>query len=133
MENRPNRIRHSARIPSACQNVIAGRPKSGGSSQFHRARTTPPPAAMNTAAPTRNIGANITNLLARLAIIGFSPFPEFVVEVLQPFAQPQHRISLPREQRVHALTGLGGHLLEAASFQLVPHENLALLVRQLLD
>ena len=53
--------------------------------------------------------------------------------LLQPLAQMQHRVAFAREQRVHAHAGLGGHLLEAAPFQLVRDEHLALLLRQLVD
>ncbi len=65
----------------------------------------------------------------------FSPsrFRKFVVNALQSLAQMQHRITFAREQRIHAHAGLGGHLLEAASFQFVRHEDLALLFRQFID
>jgi len=58
-----------------------------------------------------------------------SCFREFVVDALQSLAQAQHRVPLAREQRVHADAGLGGHLLEAASFQLVRNKHLPLLFR----
>ena len=64
---------------------------------------------------------------------GPSCFREFVVDALQSLAQMQHRIAFAREQRIHAHAGLGGHLLEAASFQFVRHKHLALLLRQFVD
>ena len=47
----PNRNRHSARIPNACQNVIRCHPNSVGSSQFHSSITSPPPMKQNSAIP----------------------------------------------------------------------------------
>src|SRR5438045_131096 len=44
-----------------------------------------------------------------------------------------HRITFAREQRIHVHAGLGGHLLEAAPFQLVGNKHLALLLGQLFD
>ena len=45
----------------------------------------------------------------------------------------QHRVAFAREQRIHAHAGLGGNLLEAASFQFVRNKYLALLLRQFVD
>src|SRR5436190_14136836 len=92
-----------------------------------------PPIAMNTAAPTRNNGANITIRPIRPTMFLPSRVPEFIVQALQPLAQAQDRIALPREQRVHAHSGLGGQLLEASSLQLVRDECIALLLRQLVE
>src|SRR5690242_16978809 len=58
---------------------------------------------------------------------------KFVVYALQSLAQMPHRISLAREQRIHAHAGLGGQLLEAAPLQLVGHKHLSLLLRQPVD
>ena len=55
--NPPKRIRHSARIPSACQKVIWRQPKSDGSSQFQSCSTISPPMAINTKIPTIASGA----------------------------------------------------------------------------
>src|SRR5437867_2457080 len=130
----PKRIRHSASIPSACQKEIGLNPKSGGSNQFHSHLTSWPPRKTNSTIPTIASGAIISNRLPLfMLMLGSSPFPEFVVNVLQSLAQMQHRIALPRQQRIHAHPGLGSHLLEAASFQLVGDEHLTLLLRQLLE
>ena len=46
--------------------------------------------------------------------------------VLQPLAQMKHRIALAREQGVDGDAALGGEALEAAAFELVGDEDLAL-------
>src|SRR6266536_4317213 len=129
----PKRIRHSARSPSACQKVIWRQPKSGGSSQFHSCSTTSPPMAINNSIPRIASGAMKITLFHLLVMFTPSRFRKFVVNFVQPLAQTEHRIAFAREQRIHAHAGLGGDLLEAASFQLVRDEHLALLLRQLFD
>src|SRR5437764_1495772 len=108
-------MRHNTSSPSACQKVMSGQPKSGGSSQIHRANTTAPPMALNTNIPTSASGAIQISLF-----LMFSPsrLREFVVDALQPLAQIQHRIAFAREQRVHVHAGLRRHLLEASPFKL---------------
>src|SRR5438093_3777655 len=128
--NLPKRIRHSVRMPSACQKVTWRQPKSGGSSQFHSCHTTSPPIAMNSTNTSRITGARRIN---RLLMFSPSPVPKCLVNALQSLAQMQHRIALSREQGIHAHAGLCSHLLEAAPFQLVRNEHLALLLRQLVD
>src|SRR4030095_5406536 len=59
-----------------------------------------------------------------------SLFREVVMETLQSLAKVLYRVAFAREQRIHAHAGRGGHLLEAATFQLVPDEHLSLLLRQ---
>src|SRR5204863_8252005 len=121
MPKPPNRMRHSTSIPSACQKVIGGQPNSAGVSQFHRDFTISPPMVMNNAIPSSASGA-MNNILIHLGLMfGPSSF-QFVINLLQPFAQVEHRVPFAREQRVHAHARLGSELLEAASFELVRHE-----------
>src|SRR3989454_6821594 len=129
----PKRMRHSARIPSACQKVIWRQPKSGGSNQFHRCSTSSPPMAINSSIPRIASGAMKISLFNLGLMFGSSRFRKFVVNALQSLAQMQHRIAFAGEQRVHAHAGLGGHLFEAAPFQLVRDKHVALLLRQLVD
>src|SRR5262247_1861826 len=127
----PTRIRHSASMPSACQKPSAGQPNSGGSSQFHSVRTRSVPRVTNTAIPTIAIGAMTSSLCPLLNPASMSSsFRQFVVDVLQPLAQVEHRVALPREQRIDVHTGGGGDLLEAASLPLVRDEHRALLLGQ---
>src|SRR6185295_6606017 len=129
----PKRIRHSARSPSACQKVTSRQPKSGGNSQFHSSRTIWPPMAMKTNIPRIASGAIQISLFNLGLMFGPSCLREFVVDPLQPPAQMQHRVAFAGEQRVHAHAGRGGHLLEAASFELVRDKHLALIFWQLAD
>jgi hypothetical protein len=64
-------------------------------------------------------------------MFGSACFRKFVVDTLQPLAQPQHRVPFAGEQRIHAHAALFGNLLEAAPFQLVRDKYFALLHRQL--
>src|SRR5580704_6358602 len=114
-------------MPTACQKVTCRNPKSGGSSQFHSSFTTSPPtataSATSAAIPTIANGAmKISFHIFLVFMFGSSCVREFVVDVLQPLAQVPHRVALARQERVHAHAGFGGHLLEAASFQLVRHK-----------
>src|SRR3954469_26037504 len=58
---------------------------------------------------------------------------KFVVDVAQPPSQVQDRVMLARQQSVDAQPGLRGEILEAAPFDLVGDEDLALLLRQLVE
>jgi len=71
----PNRIRHSASSPKACQNPSVRQPKSGGSSQFHRCMTTSPPTNRNSGIATIANGA-IQN---HLFLIVRPSFPKLVI------------------------------------------------------
>src|SRR5258708_6039108 len=123
----PKRMRHSARSPSACQKVSWRQPKSGGSSQFHSCSTSSPPRKINSTIARIASGARKIHFFLML----YSSFlRKFVVNVLQSLTQMQHRITLAREQRIHAHAGLGGHLLEAAPFQFVSDENFTLVLGQ---
>src|SRR5438874_12370675 len=108
MPKPPNRMRHSTMIPSACQKVMGGQPKSAGVSQFHRDFTISPPMVTNSAIPRSASGAKNITLIHLGLIFGTSTFREFVIDVLQPFAQVQHGVALAREQGVHAHAGVGG-------------------------
>src|SRR5258706_5393320 len=129
----PNRIRHSNRIPSACQKVIRRQPKSVGSSQFQSCCTISVPMAIRANIPSIANGA-MKIIFFHLSLI-FSPsgFRKFVVNRLQTLAQMEHRIAFAREQRIHADAGLGGNFLEAAPFEFVPDKHFALLIRQLIE
>src|SRR5262245_15783969 len=129
----PKRMRQSTRSPSACQKVISGRPKSAGSSQFHSCRTTSPPIKTNSTIPSIASGAIQINFFIFGLIFSPSWFRKIVVNTLQPFAQMHHRVTFSREQRVHADSGLGGHLLEAAAFKFMRDKHRALVAGQLLD
>src|SRR6185295_456030 len=48
----PNRIRHRASKPNACQKVTVRSPKTPGASQFHKSITTKPPIALKITMPT---------------------------------------------------------------------------------
>src|SRR5436190_105127 len=109
--------------------LLSGCRKSGGRSQFHSALTTVPP---------RNVKRAMATMPSRMAgtmyrgvnLIGVSSFiRDFVVDVLQPLAQMQDRVAFAREQRVHADSRLHRDLLEAASFQLMRDEHVALFLR----
>jgi hypothetical protein len=49
--SRPNKMRHSASKPTACQKVICRHPNNPGRSQFQSKRTISPPMNMNAAIP----------------------------------------------------------------------------------
>src|SRR4051795_9979607 len=115
-------MRHSASSPSACQKVISRRPKRDGSSQFHSCRTTAPPTAMKSRKPRIASGARNIHFLL---ICSPSSFLQRIVNNAQTLAQMQNRVALPRQERVHADTGLGGHFLEAFPFEHVADEHLA--------
>src|SRR5712691_5619450 len=119
-------MRHSANSPSACQNVTSRQPNSVGSNQFHRCITISPPMAMTRTIPTTATGARKSHFFL---ISSPSCLRPFVVDRLQSLAQMEHRVALAREQRVQADAALRGHLPEAAAFELVGHEHLALLLR----
>src|SRR5215469_2816125 len=126
--NPPNKIRHNTSIASACQKVIVRHPNSVGSSQFHRHCTIQPPSAIRSAIPTMAKGAPIEMSLF-LVIFSSSRFPKFVVYALQALAQMEHRIPFAPQQRVHAHARLNRHLFEAEPLDLVPYEDLSLLLR----
>src|SRR5688500_16616191 len=92
-------MRLSASTPSACQKLICGKPKSGGSRAFHRYRTIWPPAAANNTTASITTGTQTIN---RLFMFRPSSFREFDVNALQPLPQPPHRVPLARQERVHA-------------------------------
>src|SRR5207253_5409196 len=106
---------------------------SDGTKQFLRCSNSSPPMAINSSIPRIASGAMKISLFNLGLMFGSSRFRKFVVNALQSLAQMQHRIAFAGEQRVHAHAGLGGHLLEAAPFQLVCNKHLALLLRQLVD
>src|SRR5271165_1369636 len=112
----PNRMRQSTSIAIACQKVIRCQPKRPGSIQFHRLMTTHPPKAMNNTMPIIAAGT-MKNSFFPLIFLS-SCFRKLVVNRLQSLAQMQHCISLAREQRIHAHAAFGGHLFEAAPFDL---------------
>src|SRR5207302_7009287 len=58
---------------------------------------------------------------------------KFVTDGLQPASQEKHGMVLAQYHGVHADAGLGGQFLEAAAFELVPHEGGALLRRQFVE
>src|SRR5215469_2248975 len=126
--NPPNKIRHNTSNASACQKVIVRHPNSVGSSQFHRYSTIQPPSTIRSAMPTMAKGAPIQMSLFLVIFIS-SRFPKLVVYALQPFAQMEHRIPFAPQQRVHTHARLRRHLLEAEPLDLVPYEDLSLLLR----
>src|SRR5713101_9242990 len=99
-------MRHSASSPNACQKETWRQPKSGGSSQFHNCLTISPPMKTNSSIP--RIASGAMKIKFFLLMVSSSSFRQFVVDALQPLAQMQHRITLAREQRIHAHAGLGG-------------------------
>src|ERR1039457_1922711 len=121
-------MRHSTRSPSPCEKVIWRERSSGDSSQFHRCSTISPPIKTNSSIPTIASGAIQISFFTFGLMFSSSRFRKLVVNVLQSLAQMQHGIAFAREQRIHAHAAFGGHLLEAAPFQLVPHKHLALLL-----
>src|SRR6478609_2029670 len=127
-------MRDSARSPSACQKVIMDSPKSGGRSQFHSLITIQPPMAMKRAKPATATGAMRYHLKSRRMVMGRSSWiSHVVIRLAQPLAQSQHRIPLPRQQRVDGHSGCRGHCLETAPFELVGDEHVALFRWELAD
>src|SRR5271154_2508873 len=120
----PNKTRQSASNPKACQKVTCRQPNSGGSSQFHRCIISSPPIRMKSAiaiGARKIIASHFLRMWCSLFLC------KFVVDVLQSFAQVQHRVSLAREQRVYAHAGFRRELFEAAPVDFVRDEYLALL------
>ena len=67
----PKSIRHSARIPTACQKVSCRQPKSDGSSQFHKCITISPPTKIKSAMPTIAAGTIQNNFRFPLVIFNY--------------------------------------------------------------
>ncbi len=55
------------------------------------------------------------------------------MNALQAFTEMQHGIAFAREQRIHAHAGCGGQVLEAAAFQFVSDEDVALIPGQFIE
>src|ERR1700674_1383211 len=125
--NPPNRIRHNASSPSACQKPSCRQPNSGGSSQFHRRITTSPPTNRNATIPRIASGA--------------IPIPFFFIFIPQAFINSSYtRCNRPRrrstawrlrESSVFTLTPVSpGDLLKAAPFKLMRNKHLSLFIWQ---
>src|SRR5215471_18419764 len=123
-------MRHNNRSPRACQKLIWRKPKSGGSSQFHKCNTISPPMKVKS-----NIARMASGAMKIHFFLMFSSsfFRKFVVNALQSVAQMQHRIAFAREQRIHTHSGRRGHLLEAAAFQFMSNEYVALFLWQFVE
>src|SRR6202140_5517746 len=94
--------------------------------------TTRLKSAMPAIASTRN-AAPFTTQRAR-PLTSFSSCQQPIVPGRsQPLLQMKHRIALAREQRVDTHPRARRQFLEGATVELVRHEHLALLVRQLLE
>src|SRR5580704_9343390 len=87
---------------------------------------------MNNAIPMIAAGAMKTDFHF-LLMFNSSCFRKFVVNILQPLAEMQHRITLAREQGVDANSGFSGEFLEAAAFHFVRDEYFALFCGQVAE
>src|SRR5262252_5457771 len=124
------RIRLRTSNPIACRNVIAGTPKSSGSSAFHSSITAAPTSTTAITANSANFNPYHNQ---RLLIVFSSAFTELVMNGLQPAPQVQNRISLARQQGVHRHAGRRREFPEAAPFEFARDENTALLFSQFIQ
>src|SRR5262245_13201882 len=95
-------------------------------SQFQSSITRPPPIPTNRAIANGAMRINSGHLRFMCSSSVFRRF----VSVAKAFPQAQDRVVLPRQKRVDAEAGFGGEVLEGATFDLVGHEDRALVFRQ---
>src|SRR5579862_2273015 len=106
-------------------------PKRAGTSQFQRLMTIKLISAA--AAMPNRINFN-TRAMRRPFMVSPRLFSrEFLVNRFQAPPQVQDGVMLARKQRIDAYARLGGEFLEAAPFEFVRDENLALFLGQLVD
>src|SRR5262249_39668185 len=129
----PNKILDRASTPAASHHVMTRKPKIDGISQFHSSLTISPARAITAATPRMATGARKISLRSFPFIVGSSVVSEFVIERPQSFAQFEHGVALARQQRVDARACLARDLLEAAAVELVRHEDMALIGREVRD